>query len=83
VVVDTALGEPASGSHTAIVDWRWNRTVWAAAGHAEPLAARPGGRDLALSLSTAGGPPRTLLVSGDGSALDLDPARPAPGSSAA
>jgi hypothetical protein len=83
VLVDAELGDPASGSHTAIVDWRWNRTVWAAAGHAEPLAARPGGRDLAVSLSTAGGPPRTLLVSGDGSALDLDPARPTPGSSAA
>ncbi|HXM55782.1 MAG TPA: hypothetical protein VOB72_10365 [Candidatus Dormibacteraeota bacterium] len=72
VLTDSELGAPADASRATLVDWRWRRTVWAGAGHAEPLAVRPGGRQLALTLATAAGT-RTLLVDGDaGRALDLD-----------
>jgi hypothetical protein len=66
---------PAPGARAALVDWRWGRTVWTDAGQARPLAVRPGGRDLVVSLSA--GPDtgaRTLLVTpGAGRVVDLDP----------
>jgi hypothetical protein len=74
VLTDTELGAPAAASRAALVDWRWRRTIWAGAGHATPLAARPGGGEVALSLAgDSQAAPRTLLV-GAGRALDLDQA---------
>jgi hypothetical protein len=62
----------------------WNRTIWAGAGHAMPLAARPGGEELALGLTTdPAAPQRTLLVDGSGRALNLDESPPPGGSQAA
>ena len=84
VVTDGELGAPTPASRVAVVDWGWNRTVWAAAGHAEPLAARPGGEQLALALTTdLAAPPRAVLVDGSGRALDLDAPPPRGGSQTA
>ena len=79
-LVLTDTGAPGSGptSRAALVDWRWDRTIWSAAGTAQPLAVRPGGRDLVVSLTGSSGSSRTLLVAaGSGRVIDLDP--PAPG----
>jgi hypothetical protein len=58
----------------ALVDWRWGRTVWAGDGRAEPLATRPGGRDVVLSLTPPAGDSRTLLVTPEqGQVVDLGP----------
>jgi hypothetical protein len=59
-------GGPESAPVAAIVDWRWGRPVWAAAGQAVPVAVRPGGRDFVISLGS-----RTLMVWADGQALDV------------
>jgi hypothetical protein len=67
---DDRLVLTAAARRTALVDWRWRRTIWAGAGDVEALAARPGGDQVALSL-TADGRQRTLVVGGDGRALDL------------
>jgi hypothetical protein len=67
----------------AVVDWRWRRTVWAGVGHAVPLAARPGGEQLALAVTAdQAALPRTLLVDG-GRAVELDPGPSRAGSLAA
>jgi hypothetical protein len=84
VLTDGELGPPTPASRVALVDWGWNRTVWATAGHAVPLAARPGGQELALALTAdAATPPQALLVDGSGRALDLDAPPPRGGSQAA
>jgi hypothetical protein len=84
VLTDGELGSPTPGSRAALVDWGWNRTVWAGAGHAVPLASRPGGEELALALTTdPAAPPRALLVDGSGRALDLDASPPHGGSQSA
>jgi hypothetical protein len=83
VVTDGELGSPTPESRVAVVDWRWRRTVWAGAGHAVPLAGRPGGEQLALAVTTdPGAPPRTLLVDA-GRAVELDPSPSRAGSLAA
>jgi len=83
VVTDTELGPPAAASRVALVDWRWRRTVWAGAGHGVPLAARPGGQEMALEVTAdPAAAPHTLLVAG-GRALDLDAGPPAAGSQGA
>jgi hypothetical protein len=83
VVTDGELGSPTPESHVAVVDWGWRRTVWAGVGHAVPLAARPGGEQLALAVTAdQAAPPRTLLVDG-GRAVELDPGPARAGSLAA
>jgi len=73
VVTNGELGSPATASRIALVAWAWHRTVWAGAGHAVPLAARPGGEELALAVTTdPAAPPRAVLVDGGGRAFVLD-----------
>jgi len=79
VLTNAAGTGTAPAPRAALVDWRWDRTVWADAGSARPLAVRPGGRDVVLSLSPGpgGGEPCTLLVTPNGGGvLDLDPPPP-------
>jgi hypothetical protein len=68
VMTDSELGAPTGASRAALVDWRRDRTVWSAPGHATPLAVEPGGEEVAVALATdAAIPPLRLLV---------DPGRP-------
>jgi hypothetical protein len=74
VLTDSELGAPSPGSRAALVDWRWNRPVWSAPGHATALAVEPGGQTLALALAAdPAAPARRLLVDPGGRPLDLDP----------
>jgi hypothetical protein len=83
VLTDTELGPPTPASRVAVVDWQWHRTVWAGAGHAIPLAARPGGEQLALAVTTdPAAPPRALLVDA-GRAVELESGQSRSGSLAA
>jgi hypothetical protein len=77
VLVDDEQQGPVPAARASLVDWRWGRTVWSDAGRAEPLAVRPRGRDLVVSLTGDGSDDaaRTLLVTADGRrVIDLDPA---------
>lgn len=80
VLTDAGLAGTSRSPRAAVVDWRWGRSIWTAAGLAQPLAIRPGGRDLVVSLT--GGPgsdARTLLVAvASGRVIDLG-AHPADG----
>jgi hypothetical protein len=71
VLTATEAGAPTATSRTALVDWRWGRTVWSEAGQATPLAARPDGDQVAFALATPGRT-RILLAGRDGRALELD-----------